>query len=69
MPTLSGHTSAICAGKVLGTNVFDTAGNQIGEIKDIVLDKQSNSIMFAVVSRSGVSPLQDHALLAVSRDP
>jgi len=54
MPTLSGHTSAIRAGKVLGTKVLDIAGNKIGEIQDIVLDKQSNNIMFAVVSFGGL---------------
>ena len=53
MPTASGHTSAIRAKKVLGTNVKDKTGQKIGEIEDVVLDKQSNSIMFAVVSFGG----------------
>ena len=30
MSTVTGHTSAICARKVLGTNVYDTTGNKIG---------------------------------------
>ena len=53
MTTASGHTSAICASKVIGTNVKDTSGRKIGEVEDVVLDKQSNSIMFAVVGFGG----------------
>ncbi|HYL71436.1 MAG TPA: PRC-barrel domain-containing protein [Candidatus Dormibacteraeota bacterium] len=53
MTTPSGHTSAIRAKKVIGTNVKDTAGKKIGEVEDVVLDKKSNSIMFAVVGFGG----------------
>jgi sporulation protein YlmC with PRC-barrel domain len=53
MPTSSGHTSAIRAKKVLGTNIEDRSGKKIGEVEDLVLDKQSNAIMFAVVSFGG----------------
>jgi sporulation protein YlmC with PRC-barrel domain len=53
MATMTGHTSAIRAKKVLGTNVYDTQGNRIGTIEDIVLDKLSNNIQFAVVSFGG----------------
>jgi uncharacterized protein YrrD len=53
MTTSTGHTSAIRAKKVIGTNVKDRGGQKIGEIEDIVLDKQSNNIMFAVVSFGG----------------
>lgn len=53
MPTVTGHTTAIRAGKVNGTTVKDRAGDKIGEIEDIVLDKMSNNIMFAVVSFGG----------------
>ena len=53
MATASGHTSAIRAKKVIGTNVKDAAGKKIGEIEDVVLDKQSNNIMFAVVGFGG----------------
>ena len=51
--TASGHTSAIRAKRVLGTNVKDAEGHKIGEVEDIVLDKTSNNIMFAVVSFGG----------------
>ena len=53
MTTASGHTSAIRAKKVIGTSVKDTSGQKIGEVEDIVLDKQSNNIMFAVVGYGG----------------
>jgi sporulation protein YlmC with PRC-barrel domain len=53
MPTASGHTSAIRARKVTGTNVTDPGGRKIGEVEDVVLDKLSNNIMFAIVSFGG----------------
>ncbi len=53
MPTPSGHTSAIRAKKVLGTNVNDPSGKKIGQIEDVILEKQSNSILFAVVGFGG----------------
>jgi sporulation protein YlmC with PRC-barrel domain len=53
MTTPTGHTSAIRARKVIGTNVKDGSGRKIGQIEDVVLDKGSNSIMFAVVGFGG----------------
>jgi sporulation protein YlmC with PRC-barrel domain len=53
MPTASGHTTAIGATKVLGTAVKDLSGKRIGQIEDVVLDKQSNRIMYAVVGFGG----------------
>ncbi len=54
MTTLSGHTSAILASRVQGTPVFNVDSDKIGTIEDIVLDKGSNSIMFAVIGSGGV---------------
>lgn len=54
MTTATGHTSAICAKKVIGTTVKDSSGERVGEIEDVVLDKLSNNIMFGVVSFGGV---------------
>ena len=51
--TASGHTTAIRAKKVIGTNVKDSSGQKIGEIEDIVLDKMSNNIVFAVIGFGG----------------
>ena len=53
MTTVSGHTSAIRAKKVIGTAVKDTSGATIGKVEDIVLDKLSNNIMFAIVGFGG----------------
>ena len=53
MPTATGHTDAITASRVMGTNVYNTAGESIGSIEDVMLDKTSNSIMFAVIGFGG----------------
>jgi sporulation protein YlmC with PRC-barrel domain len=53
MPTTSGHTSAIRATRVCGTSVNDKSGKKIGEVEDVMLDKLSNNILFAVVSFGG----------------
>jgi sporulation protein YlmC with PRC-barrel domain len=53
MTTASGHTSAIRAKKVIGTDVKDGSGQKIGVIEDVVLDKESNNILFAVVGFGG----------------
>jgi sporulation protein YlmC with PRC-barrel domain len=53
MTTLSGHTSAIRAKKVIGTSVKDASGATIGKVEDIVLDKLSNNIMYAIVGFGG----------------
>jgi len=54
MPTTSGHTSAILASKVKGTPVYNDAGDKIGTVEDVVLDKMSNRIMFAALGFGGV---------------
>jgi len=53
MPTASGHTTAILASKVQGTSVYNKAGDKIGHVEDVVLDKLSNQIMFAVLGFGG----------------
>jgi sporulation protein YlmC with PRC-barrel domain len=53
MATLSGHTEAIRASRVIGTSVYNTAGDSIGSIEDVMLDKMSNGIMFAVIGFGG----------------
>jgi sporulation protein YlmC with PRC-barrel domain len=54
MPTATGHTTAIRAKKVIGTAVKDTSGDKIGTVEDLVLDKQTNTILFAVVGFGGI---------------
>jgi sporulation protein YlmC with PRC-barrel domain len=54
MPTVSGHTTAIRASRVIGTPVKDNAGETLGKIEDVILDKTDNAVMFAVVGFGGV---------------
>jgi sporulation protein YlmC with PRC-barrel domain len=54
MTTSSGHTTAILASKVKGTAVYNNSGDKIGTVEDVVLDKQSNQIMFAALGFGGV---------------
>ncbi|HET7085362.1 MAG TPA: PRC-barrel domain-containing protein [Rhizomicrobium sp.] len=54
MTTSSGHTSAILASKVKGTAVYSDSGDKIGTVEDIVLDKQSNQILFAALGFGGM---------------
>jgi len=54
MPTATGHTTAIRASRVIGTNVYNREGEKIGEIEDLILDKLSDHIMFAVIGFGGV---------------
>ena len=54
MPTPGGHTTAILATIVRGTPVYNTNNEKIGTVEDVVLDKMSNNIMFAVLGSGGV---------------
>jgi sporulation protein YlmC with PRC-barrel domain len=56
---IDGHTTAIRASRAIGTSVYDRTGNKIGEVKDIVLEKTSNHILFAVVGFGGVLGMGD----------
>lgn len=55
MPTTSGHTTAILASKVVGTPVFAAGGQMIGHVQDIMLDKLSNRLAFAVVTSNNIA--------------
>ena len=53
MTTHTGHTEAIAASRVIGTAVYNGDGENIGTIEDVMLDKTSNGIMFAVIGFGG----------------
>jgi hypothetical protein len=53
MQTLDETTSLISAGKVTGTAVYNTDGEHLGEIKDVMLDKRSGKIAYALMSFGG----------------
>jgi sporulation protein YlmC with PRC-barrel domain len=59
MPTTTGHTAAIRAKRVIGTSVKNTEGEKIGKVEDIVLDKTSNKILFAVVGFGGFLGMEE----------
>ena len=52
MTTPSGHLGN-SRQEVIGTTVKNTAGQKIGQVEDLVLDKTSNNIIFAVVGFGG----------------
>jgi sporulation protein YlmC with PRC-barrel domain len=54
MTTATGHTRAILASKVKGTSVYNKSGDKVGTVEDIVLDKESDRIMFAALGQGGV---------------
>ena len=46
-------TTLISADKVSGTNVYNTAGDSLGEVHDVMIDKASGHITYAVMSFGG----------------
>ncbi len=54
MTTVTGHTTAILASKVKGTTVYNLGGDKIGHVEDVILDKQSDRIMFAALGFGGL---------------
>lgn len=59
MPTPSGHTTAITASKVIGAPVHNPQGDPLGVVEDLVLDKTSDRILFAVVGFSDTLGYQE----------
>jgi hypothetical protein len=46
-------TNLISGDKVSGTKVYNTAGESIGEIRDLMIDKTSGKVAYAVMSFGG----------------
>jgi sporulation protein YlmC with PRC-barrel domain len=46
-------TSLISAGKVQGTPVYNTDGESLGELYDVMIDKRSGRIAYALMSFGG----------------
>ena len=44
----------IAAGKVEGTNVYNLAGDKLGSVDDIMIDKVSGRAIYAVMSFGGI---------------
>lgn len=47
-------TALITAGKVAGTAVYATDGEHLGEIYDVMLDKRSGRIAYAILTFGGI---------------
>jgi hypothetical protein len=45
--------SLISAGKVSGTSVYNTAGESLGQIHDVMIDKKTGRIAYALMSFGG----------------
>jgi sporulation protein YlmC with PRC-barrel domain len=43
----------ISGDKVSGTSVYNTAGESVGEIQDVMIDKASGKVVYAVMSFGG----------------
>jgi sporulation protein YlmC with PRC-barrel domain len=46
-------TNLISGDKVSGTNVYNTVGESVGEIRDVMIDKSSGKVVYAVLSFGG----------------
>ena len=53
------HGHAIAASQVNGTNVYDTAGEKLGSVYDVILDKVSGKAEYAVMSFGGFLGIGD----------
>lgn len=56
-PTTRGKAPAhslISAERVQGTPVFDREGDKIGHIEDVMLDKKTGKVAYAIMSHGGV---------------
>jgi PRC-barrel domain len=53
METLDENASVISASKVTGTSVYNIEGERLGEIHDVMLDKRSGKIAYAIMSFGG----------------
>ena len=53
--------SLIAASKVNGTNVYNPAGDKLGSVEDIMLDKVSGRAIYAIMSFGGFLGLGENA--------
>ena len=53
METRDETVSLISAGKVQGTNVYNTDGDSLGEVYDVMIDKLSGKVAYAIMSFGG----------------
>jgi sporulation protein YlmC with PRC-barrel domain len=51
--TSTSPKTAISADRVEGTEVYNTKGDHLGEVEDVIIDKQSGKVAYAVMSFGG----------------
>lgn len=54
MDATTENTSLIASSKVTGTDVYNSAGESIGEVHDLMIDKRSGTTSYAVISFGGL---------------
>jgi hypothetical protein len=52
-PTTSSGNPLIAGARVAGTDVYNASGDHLGEIYDIMLDKQTGKVAYAIMSFGG----------------
>ena len=53
-PFFGGSTnSLISADRVEGTEVFNAAGEHLGEVQDVIIDKQTGKVAYAIMAFGG----------------
>ena len=52
-PATGGHRRLISADRVQGTPVYDRDGEKMGHIEDVMLDKLSGRVVYAIMSYGG----------------
>ena len=60
MDTSSEKTTLIAGREVRGTSVYNTAGDSLGSIDDVMLDKKSGKVAYAVMSFGGFLGMGNH---------
>ena len=53
MEAVQETSSLIASDKVQGTNVYNTAGDNLGSIHDLMIDKLSGKVAYAIMSFGG----------------
>lgn len=53
MDTVQETGALIAADKVQGTAVYNTAGESLGSIQDVMIDKKSGNVAYAIMSFGG----------------
>ena len=59
METIQETSTLIAADKVQGTPVYNSAGESLGEIYDLMIDKRSGHVAYAIMSFGGFLGIGD----------